>query len=278
MIRERWNRTLTLSVISLIPLGAIADNHIYNSCNEILAEGAFNRYQATNNFETRLALKKWLCSETSNENLNLQYDVMNIFSPNHDLENLSTWKRNNCRGTDFNYSGSKSSHLLIQSNNDIILDDWSNCMQKQQAHPLICYAKETVDSVKMVLKVNGNSGIGNINVLEAIGTNMTALTTVPRVLRTGKRTVRYKIDNINQESYFDLNGQADYIDVSCNYTIPKKPIIESNKECDLFRMQVLDSGKISYREYEYLKDTNMVPLFSKENGKYIGGYPCDIYE
>ena len=147
-----FGKKLLVTTLTLMPLSVFANMHAYNSCNDILAQGAYNEYRASTDSETGIALKKWLCSTDFpyyNRN-SLESDIVNILSLHKYNGNVDEWKRAECQGLeDSNYTGSKATHLLIQKVNDGIIDDWANCMQEQQGHPLVCYAKQTDQSSMM---------------------------------------------------------------------------------------------------------------------------------
>ena len=279
-----FGKKLLIVALTLTPLSTFANMHIYNSCNGVLAQGAVDIYRATKDSATGLALKKWLCSTDSwddqwnefNGN-DIESDVKNALSLNEDGVDLFSWKQQNCQGSDFDYSGSKATHILIQNANNNVIDAWSNCMQTQQGHPLVCYAKQTEQSLRMILRVNDSYNIDDIKINNIDAVNMTSKSRLPNTLRAGEKSIRYTIDDQHHEAYFDLEGQTWNENMSCSYTVPKRPVAETNYECEIFRLNALSSGKITAREYDFFKDTDMVPLFSPETGRYIGGYPCKLY-
>lgn len=265
--------------MTALPLMAMASDY-YEHCNQILVNGTLETYKSTSNYNAKLALKKWLCSHESGSNGgggNLELNVLDIFSLGGGGQSAKQWKREHCSGTDYDYEQSKSSHILIQHTSDSIVNAWSQCIRDIRPEKLACYAKETKDSLLMSIELG--YGIGNIENAEVVGTNLKAITREPTRLRPGKKNLRYKINNKNYEAYFDLNGSADYIDVSCSYTIPPKPVSEDgDKGCEVFRLQSLSAGKITAYEYEYLREVNQVPLFSSRSGDLIGYYNCSEFE
>ncbi|WP_157368898.1 hypothetical protein [Algicola sagamiensis] len=271
---------MLLATTSCLSAPAIAaDTDPYEYCNDILAQGVFDNYNRTMNFNSKVALKKWLCSSdesSSNAGGNLKFSVMKIFSLGGGGGNVKSWKRQHCEGSDYEYEGSGSSHVLIQQANDTIVNAWSSCMKEVKRDNLVCYAKETDDSLLMTVDLE--YGIGNIENVEINSTNLTALTSEPTRIRPGEKRIRYQKDNERREGYFDLNGEADYIDVSCSYTIPKKPVAENNEgACEVFRLQALSDGMISPRDYQHYRDNAMVPLFDNRTGHLAGYYRCSRF-
>ncbi|WP_252371730.1 hypothetical protein [Pseudoalteromonas sp. S558] len=249
----------------------------YESCNAVLAGGVLDTYESTMNFESKIALKKWVCSSefsSGNSGGNLALDVIGIFSIGGGGGNVKEWKKEHCSEDDSSYEGSKSSHVLIQKANENIVNAWSQCMQGKNRGNMSCYAKETYDS--LLMSIDLKYGIGDVVNTDIVGTNMAAVNRVPEQFRPGITNIRYTIENDNQEAYFDLNGNADYINVSCSYTVPKKATIEASA-CEVFRQQSLQQGKITAYDYNYLADNNQVPLFSSNNGNLIGYYPCSLF-
>ncbi|AUI87528.1 hypothetical protein BS333_14000 [Vibrio azureus] len=274
-----FGKKLLVTTLTLMPLSVFANMHAYNSCNDILAQGAYTQYRTTTDSETGIALKKWLCStdHISNYGRNsFQSAVVDTLSLDRYNGNVDEWKRAECIGfEDSNYTGSKAAHLLIQKVNDGIIDDWSNCMQEQQGHPLVCYAKQTDQSLRMILRNYGNSDIEINNIASH---NITSDYWNPRSIQAGRdRIMRYTIDDKKYDSEFVLYGETEYGDMSCNYTIPKKPNPSTRHECEVYRLNALSEEKITTRDYEYFKETNMVPLFSSRNNRYMGYYPCDMF-
>ncbi|KZN34895.1 hypothetical protein [Pseudoalteromonas luteoviolacea] len=275
MKNKRYLIPLVFSSIAASASAVAVDQ--YESCNAILAGGVLDTYEQTMNFESKIALKKWVCSSefsSGSSGGDLALDVIGIFSIGGGGGNVKEWKREHCSQDDQSYEGSKSSHVLIQKANDTIVNAWSQCMQNKNRNNLSCYAKETHDS--LLMSIDLKYGIGNIVNTDIVGTNMTAKNRVPDEFRPGITNIRYTIDNKHQEAYFDLNGHADYINVSCSYTVPKKATIDAN-QCEVFRQQSLQKGKISAYDYTYLRDTNQVPLFSSNHGGLIGYYPCSLF-
>ncbi|NRD75319.1 hypothetical protein HQQ94_19240 [Shewanella sp. VB17] len=268
---------LTLSAVSM---ASFANEGSYGSCNGILADGAYDVYRNTQNLDTRIALKKWLCSSdegSENGSGSASLNVFGLFKVGGGGGDVDTWKRQNCSGSDYDYSDSKSTHILMKTANPTIVDAWSDCMKSKPGGNLICYAKETDDSLLMRLKLDGNSGIGAVTVMDAVGTNLTALTTIPNTINTGTTGIRYTKNDQSREAYFDFNGHAEHLNVTCSYTIPKKPAFEGPQECETFRLTVLSASKISARDYQYMHDTDTVPYFSPINGRYSGSYPCYLF-
>ncbi|GEM75755.1 hypothetical protein [Vibrio sagamiensis] len=272
-----FGKKLLVTTLTLMPLSVFADMHAYNSCNDILAQGAYAQYQVTTDSETGIALKKWLCStdHISNYGRNsFQSAVVDILSLDRYNGNVDEWKRAECQGwKDSNYTGSKSAHLLIQKVNDNIIDNWSSCMQEKQGHPLVCYAKQTDQSLRMKFVNNGNSDI-EVNSLYA--GNMTSKQWNPRTIRADRGYImRYTIDDERYDAEFVLNGETGYDDVSCDYTIPAKPKPSTKYQCEVLRLNSLSAKKITTRDYEYLREAKMVPAF--DNGRFVAGYPCELY-
>ncbi|MDE1462012.1 hypothetical protein [Spartinivicinus poritis] len=271
-------KCITVALASLPFVASAADYYEY--CNQILVNGTLQTYQSTSNYEAKIALKKWLCSHESSSSGGgggLELNVIDIFSLGGGGQSAKQWKKEHCSGTDYDYEGSKSSHILIQHSNDSVVNAWSQCIKDIRPEKLACYAKETENSLLMTVELG--YGIGNVEKAEVVGTNLNPLTSIPNRFRPGKKNLRYKIENPRYEAYFDLNGEADYIDVSCSYTIPSKPVSEDGNEgCEVFRLQSLSKGKITGYEYEYLREMNQVPLFSSNNGELIGYYSCSEFE
>ncbi|MBU2713981.1 hypothetical protein [Zooshikella harenae] len=271
-------KCLSIALATLPLMVSAADYYEY--CNQILVDGTLQTYESTSNYEAKIALKKWLCSHESSSGGGgggLELDVIGIFTIGGSGQSANQWKKENCSGTDYNYEGSKSSHVLIQHSSDSVINAWSQCIKDIRPEKLACYAKETESSLLMTVELG--YGIGNIENAEVVGTNLNPLTSVPNRFRPGKKNLRYRINNPRYESYFDLNGEADYLDVSCSYTIPSKPVSEDgDKGCEVFRLQSLSKGKISAYEYQYLREMNQVPLFSNKNGELIGYYSCSEFE
>ncbi|KAF7764332.1 hypothetical protein PCIT_b0304 [Pseudoalteromonas citrea] len=249
----------------------------YESCNAILAGGVFDNYEQTLNFESKIALKKWVCSSEYSKGDaggNLSLDVIGIFSFGGGGGNVKEWKKEHCSQDDRSYEDSKASHVLIQKASDTIVNAWSQCMQNKNNNTLSCYAKETHDS--LLMKIDVKYGSGNVVNTDIVGTNMTAVNRVPDELWPGEANIRYTINNKSQEAYFDLNGNTDYKNVSCSYTVPKKATIDAGA-CEVFRQQSLSQGKISAYDYNYLRDYDLVPLFSSNHGGLIGNYSCSLF-
>ncbi|SMF69058.1 hypothetical protein [Pseudobacteriovorax antillogorgiicola] len=267
---------LIASAFLLCGAQAIASGY-YEACNQVLVNGVLEKYEVNRNFEDSIVLKKWLCSEDSGSNGgggNLGLNVIDVLDFNAGGQSAKQWKRTNCRNTDYDYKGSKSSHILIQRASPEVVSAWAQCIKDIRPDNLVCYAKETDQSLHVVMDLQ--YGIGNIKNLDIVGTNLTLLNREPTELRPGETSMRYRKVDESRESFFDLNGEADYINVSCNYTVPPKPKNEG-KSCEAFRLTTLSNGKISARTYEYLRAEDQVPLFSSRDGSLIGYYPCSVF-
>ncbi|KZN34892.1 hypothetical protein [Pseudoalteromonas luteoviolacea] len=53
---------------------------------------------------------------------------------------------------------------------------------------------------------------------------------------------------------------------------------EQNAACEEYRLMSLTQGRITAYDYEYLKATNQVPLFSSQTGRLIGYYACEKFQ
>lgn len=60
------------------------------------------------------------------------------------------------------------------------------------------------------------------------------------------------MDDANAEAFFELSGDTNNENVSCAYHVPATTKIEVNA-CEVFRTQSLAQGKLSQRDYDYLK-------------------------
>ena len=75
-----------------------------------------------------------------------------------------------------------------------------------------------------------------------------------------------------------LYSETEEVSLSALESAERKPNDKQNKKCEAFRLQSLENGQISQFDYYYLKDANHVPLFSSQDGSYIGHYPCSEFE
>ena len=260
------------------PVAATASNY-YEACNDVLVDGVLQTYEATNSYEAKIALKKWLCSHESSSSGGgggLQLDVIGIFNFGGNGGGAKEWKKEHCHGSDYNYEGSKASHVLIQHANTSVVNAWSQCIKDIRPEQLACYAEQTNDS--LLMKVDLQHGVGNVKNVDVTATNMTALTNIPNKFRPGQTHMRFQLNNTNQEAYFDMNGNTKYRNVACSYTIPLKPVSEDGDlGCEDLRNQAYENGKITLFDYYYLRDHNEIPLFSSKDGSYIGRYSCDLF-
>lgn len=263
--------------MSLLGGNAQAED-FYDHCNQVLVNGVLESYKIDHEFEKKIALKKWLCSNESSSGSasgGLEVDVIDIFTVDGSGGNSSSWKRENCSNSDYDYDGSASSHILIQKANETVINAWKECVLKNKPSndKLVCLARESEGS--LLIEVDFGYGIGDIKNIEVVGYGLEQITRTPTIIRPGKTNIRYKKKNPTREAYFDLNGDADYLSVACSYTIPPKPVIEESSECEDFRIESLKSGFLSRRDYEFLRSENQVPFFKQR--RMAGYYPCSMY-
>ncbi|MBQ4811722.1 hypothetical protein J8M20_10260 [Pseudoalteromonas luteoviolacea] len=252
---------------------------LYASCNSELARDVLDIYTQNKNFESKIALKKWLCSTPTIEDAEFTKSVSNIFSlENHDLA-LNEWKTAYCSEDDKNFADSKSSHVLLQNASESASSAWTLCMQNTSALAYYATQKDRTMSdnpQSVVLTINVPADGGQLLNTDIITTNLTAVDSVPTTLESGVTNLNFNIDDVNSESHFELSGHVHNENVSCSYDVPLKPTIDANA-CEVLRAQSLAQGKLSERDYGYLKDTDQVPLFSAKDGNLIGRYPCALY-
>ena len=271
-------RALFIGLTGLLATTGLAREGFYDHCNQVLVNGVLESYESDHEFEKKIALKKWLCSHKSgstNAGGDLELNVIEIFTLGGGGGSARQWKEEHCRDTDYHYEGSAASHILIQKANEPVIEAWKACVLKNKPtnDKLVCLGRETGDS--LLMELDFGYGIGDITNLEVVGTGLTALTREPTLLRPGKTAIRYRKQNPQQEAYFDLNGEADYLNVSCSYTIPPRPVLEDRNECENFRIESLYAGLIDERDYIFLQTHDQVPLF--RNRHMTGYYPCSMY-
>ncbi|MBQ4811733.1 hypothetical protein A7985_13320 [Pseudoalteromonas luteoviolacea] len=251
----------------------------YESCNAILAHNALNAYENTMFFKTKIALKKWVCSSdfsSDDSARNLAKDAARIFSVDGHVGGLNNWKNNNCSEDDKSYQGSKATHALIQSVSLSTVNAWSQCMQQVNNTPLTCHATQVNDL--LVVNIDAQSVDGQLVDVTTYTNNLTLELSDPAaaestVIEPGKLSIKYRLNDKNSGAYFELNGQDNSQPVSCSYEIPTPATLDP-EACEVFRKQSFLQGKISAREYDYMKEHDKVPVFDFENGRFIAMYSC----
>lgn len=264
---------------------ASPDQTAFQQCNSILADDVFQTYERTLNFKSRVALKKWLCSTdfaAGSQGYDSALRMTSAFSTDGQYDDLQRWKDGHCEESDKTFDGSKSSHLLIQHAKSYITEEWAQCVERKVDDHLFCYGVETDDSVLMTLRL---SGYRDFEVSKIQTPNLMALTEKPREISPGKFYISYEKRNPARDASFHLQGLRlasswwgkDY-SASCSYQLPREPKPSNYMDCEQFRIQALNADKITFRQYRYMKDSNMVPLFDVYDGSFKGQYSCDIYE
>ncbi|WP_419146766.1 hypothetical protein [Pseudoalteromonas 'SMAR'] len=109
-----------------------------------------------------------------------------------------------------------------------------------------------------------------------VAINLTAVESVPSTLTAGKTDLQYQVDDTNNEAYFEISGNTNNSNVSCDYTVPVRAKVSADA-CGVFPEQALAKGKLSERDYNYLTETVQVPLFSASDGELVGYYSCALY-
>ncbi|CAH9053342.1 hypothetical protein PSECIP111951_02491 [Pseudoalteromonas holothuriae] len=258
---------------------AVQAQSSYDSCNVELARSVLDTYKQTMNFESKIALKKWLCSAPSLQDHDFAKSVSNIFSLDDNNVDLDEWRAAHCSGDDINFADSKSSHVLLHTASEKASSTWTQCMQSTNA--LACYATHgdrTLPDNKhsVVLNINVKADSGKLLNTDIVATNLTTVDSVPSALESGKTQLHYKLNDANSEAHFEISGNTNNENVSCVYSMPTKPTIEADT-CEVFRTQSFVQGKLSERDYEHLKETDQVPLFSSNDGNLVGHYSCSLY-
>ncbi|TMO04005.1 hypothetical protein [Pseudoalteromonas sp. S558] len=65
--------------------------------------------------------------------------------------------------------------------------------------------------------------------------------------------------------------------ISCTAIVTAEIPIDQIQRCEEFRLNSFVTGKITAYDYEFLKETSQVPLFSRRTEQLIGYYSCSDY-
>ncbi|WP_249351797.1 PKD domain-containing protein [Pseudoalteromonas citrea] len=253
---------------------AAQTSNYYESCNTQLALNVLNIYDETLNFSSLSGLKKWFCSAPDINNSNFTKRVINLLSVEDNEEDIELWKVAHCSDDDKGFGASMSANLLLQVADDEAKAGWSNCIAQKQMLSCHTFNQVNLNPGELYLNYGLKQGSSQLTNVDIVATNLTAIDAIPDTLEPDGKALLFKKDDTSSGAYFELSGTLDNEHASCSYTMMSSYSFGAEL-CEVQRLNALEQGKISQRDYTELKYINSIPEFDHRNGRPLVYLRCE---